>query len=79
MFRLLLLKQNKEQAEGCKQQEKMGISIRSLFQAGVEEGKIPIGELKKVQLLKKKQPTWFNPPPLRHAGEHSVEIEEESD
>lgn len=56
----------------------MGVSIRSLFQAGVEEGKIPDGELKKVELGERKQPTWFNPPALRHPGEHSVEIEEES-
>ena len=73
---LALLEQTEEQAEGCEQQGKMGVSIHSLFQAGVEEGKIPDEEFKKVELGEKKQSTWFNPPVLSHPRKHSGGTEE---
>jgi hypothetical protein len=57
----------------------MGVSIRALFQAGVQEGKIPDREFREIELKEKKQPSWFKPPAVKHPGRHSIEIEEESD
>ena len=73
----LIFGQTKEQAEGCTEQEKMGVSIEALFKAGVQEGKIPDNVLKKVEIEAEKETAWFKPPVGRNSGGHSVEIEEE--
>ena len=68
------IQQTTDQAEGCKQQENMGVSVRALLKAGVAEGKIPDAELQKMEIKTTKQPMWFNPA----VGGHSSEVEEES-
>ena len=77
LLRFMIFLKTKEQAEGCTEQENMGVSILALLKAGVQEGKIPDTVLRKVEINAETQPAWFKPPVGRHPGRHSVVIEEE--